>query len=242
MLLNLRRSHRASAPKPWFSFLNSDRVKRIVDVCMAVVALVTFSPLLLACAVVIRSSGARSVTFRQQRVGRGGKPFNVLKFSTMKDDAHLTGPLVSTGDDKRVTRVGRIIRAYGFNELPQFLNVIRGEMSIVGPRPEVAKYVDKWAPEIKDEVLSSSPGITGLATINFWHEGAFLENKDDVERAYLEEVLPEKLRIELWYVRNRTLWLDLRIMAFTLVKAFGGSRLAGSNASIVKLPSTEETP
>lgn len=240
MLFNLKRSHKASASKPWDIFLNSDTIKRIIDVCLALGALVVFSPLLLTCAVVIRSSGARSVTFRQRRVGRHGNPFEILKLTTMKEDAHRAGPLVSTGKDKRVTRVGRIIRAFGFNELPQLINVIRGEMSIVGPRPEVPKYVEQWPQDIKDEVLSLRPGITGLATVKFWHEESFLEGKDDVERAYLEEVLPGKLRTELWYIRNRTFLLDLRIMALTLVKAFGGQRFTKSADSVMILPVPEE--
>ena len=222
------------------SLFNSESFERVIDVSMALIALVVFSPLLIACGVVIRLGGAPNVLFTQERIGRNGRPFRILKLTTMKADAHLNGPLVSSRADKRVTKVGRIIRAYGFNELPQFLNVIRGEMSIVGPRPEVAKYVEKWAPELKDVVLSVRPGITGLATVNFWDEGSFLEGKSDIESAYLEEVLPEKLRVELWYVRNRTFILDLRIMAITLLKAFGGKRLLKANKIGKTIPIPEE--
>jgi lipopolysaccharide/colanic/teichoic acid biosynthesis glycosyltransferase len=142
----------------------------------------------------------------------------------MRHDAHLAGPLVSTGEDVRVTRAGRIIRVFCFNELPQLINVLRGEMSLVGPRPEVPKFVAYWAPAVKDQILSVRPGITGLATVRIWHEAFLLEGKADVERAYLEEVLPQKQQLDLWYVRNRGFWLDLRIMFLTLLKALSGSR------------------
>ena len=204
-------------------------VGRVIDVCLALLALVIFSPILIGCGVAILLSGAPSLLFTQERIGKNGRPFRIFKLTTMNADAHLNAPLVSTGSDRRVTRLGRLIRAYGFNELPQFLNVIRGDMSIVGPRPEVPRYVQEWSPKIKEEVLSIRPGITGMATVNFWDEGSFLEGKSDFESVYLHEILPEKLQLELWYVRNQTLSLDLRIMAITLVKAFGGKRLLKAN-------------
>ncbi len=239
MLFSLKNS-KASSSSLQRSPLTLDWLKRFVEVSLAAVSLLVFSPILIVCGVAILLGGASSVLFTQVRIGRKGRPFMILKLTTMKVDAHLNGPLVSSGADKRVTRMGKFIRAYGFNELPQFLNVIRGEMSIVGPRPEVAKYVEKWEPEVKDIVLSVRPGITGLATVNFWDEGSFLEGKSDLESAYLEEVLPEKLRIEIWYVRNRTFFLDLRIMATTLLKAFGGKRLLKANKMGKTIPIPEE--
>ena len=240
MLFSSRSRHRSHPVKVGNTFFDSAAVKRAVDLCGALIALVIFSPLLFICAVAIRSRGARSVIFRQARVGLHGEVFEVLKLTTMKDDAHLSGPLVSKAKDLRATRVGRVIRAFGFNELPQLVNVIRGEMSIVGPRPEVPKYVALWSPDVKEKVLSVRPGITGTGTLRFWHEGSLLEGKEDVDRAYLEEIVPEKLRTEIWYVTHRTLWLDLRVMAFTLMRACGGSRLFRSNRSAAQVATQEE--
>ena len=204
--------------------LNSYGTKRIVDVCGALVALSIFSPIMLLCTMAIWLGGSPSVVFRQERVGRNGKPFKILKFTTMRGDAHLIGPLVTASKDKRVTRVGRIIRPCRLNELPQFINVLRGEMSIVGSRPEVPKYVIQWAPECKEKILSARPGMTALSTLHFSEEGSLLEGRNDIELAYVEEILPSKVHIDAWYVTHRTLWMDLRILFLTLLKVLGGGR------------------
>ena len=190
------------------------------------VGLIVFAPILLICGIAILSAGSRHIIFRQARIGLHGAPFQILKLTTMKDGAHLNGPLVSTRSDPRATRVGTAIRALRFNELPQLINVLKGDMSIVGPRPEVPDYVARWPSDVKDRILSIKPGLTGLATVEIWHEGSLLEDKEDVERFYLEEILPRKLLTELWYVSNGTPWLDLCIITRTLVKSFGGSRRA----------------
>ena len=222
-------------------FLDSFRVKRAMDLSGALVGLIVFAPLLVLSAVAIRLSGARRVIFRQSRVGLEGKTFKILKLTTMEDDAHLAGPLVSAGDDLRVTPVGRIIRGFCLNELPQLLNVLRGEMSLIGPRPEVPRFVEQWPEEIREKILSVRPGVTGLATMRIWDEAALLDGKEDVERAYLEEVLPRKLRVDLWYAGNRSLWLDVRILFLTLLKALGGRRLLNSTKGTVHvLPREEE--
>jgi len=240
MLFSSKRRVRSRTSRSRRSFLDSDGVKRALDLCGAVIALVIFSPVLFVCVVAIRSSGARSVIFRQVRIGLRGEVFEVLKLTTMKDDAHLNGPLISRAKDPRATRLGRVIRAFGFNELPQLVNVIRGEMSIVGPRPELPNYVAMWSPDVKEKVLSVRPGITGAGTLRFWHEGSLLEGKEDVDRAYLEEIVPEKLRTEIWYITHRTLWLDLSVMALTLIRACGGSRLFRSDLSASRIATREE--
>lgn len=215
-------------PQSLGSILNSGRFKRVVDVVGALAALIIFSPIVILCMVAIRLGGEPSVIFRQERVGRNGNSFKILKLSTMKPGAHLSGPLVSTNKDPRVTRVGRIIRPWRLNELPQFVNVLRGEMSLVGPRPEVTKYVAQWAPEFKQKILAARPGITGLATVRFADEGSILngdgKGNHDVERVYVHDILPVKLQIEHWYVTHRTFWLDLRILLLTPVVAWGGRR------------------
>lgn len=222
--------------------LNSGRLKRVIDVGGALFALAMFSPVLLVCAIAIRLGGASSAIFRQERIGRFGKPFQMIKLTTMQSDAHLKGPLLSKRNDPRVTAVGQLIRAYGINELTQFVNVLRGEMSIIGPRPEVPKFVETWPPAVAERVLSARPGITGLAQLHFfWREAAMLADKNDVEKAYVEEILPLKLSLDLWYVNNRTLGLDIRILASTLIRCLGVSRLFPSTSIPAKILSSEDT-
>ena len=228
--------------RPLLSILNSKGVKRIFDVAGALFALIIFSPVLVICAVAIRLGGASSVIFRQERIGQGDKPFRILKLTTMKSDAHLAGPLITAANDTRLTPVGRIVRPPHLDELTQFINVLRGDMSIVGPRPSVAKFVEHWPPAVRHQVLSVRPGITGLATLFFHNEGKLLANKADVERAYVEEFLPQRLSLDLWYVNNRTLGLDIRILALTLIRCLGVSRLFPSSTSMpAKIFSSEDT-
>ena len=212
-------------------FTNSFKVKRVLDILCSLAGLIAFAPILLLSAAAIRLGGAREIIFTQKRVGLDGESFKILKLATMRADAHLHGPLVSANRDPRTTRAGRIVRGFCLNEVPQFVNVLRGEMSLVGPRPEVPRYVEHWPPEVKRELLSVRPGITSLATIHIWDEASLLDGREDMERAYVEELLPRKLRVELWYVRNRTFWLDLRILIVTLIKALGGRRLLLSSNS-----------
>lgn len=239
MLFRLGNSEWTVTCSPLRDFLNSDVVKRALDTCLALTALIGFSPILVICALAIRLGSAQNVLFRQERVGRHGCIFKVIKLTTMKDEAHLTGPKLSLKRDPRVTRLGHAIRAFGFNELPQFINVLKGEMSIVGPRPEVPEYVKHWPGDSRDRILAVRPGITGLATVQFWHESSLLDAEDDVERVYLEDILPQKLRTELSYVAQHTLWLDLRIMAITLKKALGGSRHFRSGHDPKQIPPQE---
>jgi len=229
--------------RPLLHVLNSGLVKRLFDIAGALFALALFSPVLIICAVAIRLGGASSVIFRQERIGRFGKPFLMLKLTTMQSDAHLTGPLLSKRHDPRVTKIGRLIRSCGINELTQFVNVLRGEMSIIGPRPEVPIFVETWTPAVAERVLSVRPGITGLAQLHFfWREAALLADKTDVEKAYVEEILPLKLRLDRWYVSNRTLGLDIRILASTLVRCLGGSTQSTAAPIPANVLSSEDTP
>ena len=220
--------------------LNSERLKRVIDVGGALFALAIFSPVLLICAVAIRLGGATSVIFSQERMGRGGNPFKVLKLTTMNANAHLDGPLVTAVNDARVTRAGRMIRPLKIDELLQFVNVLRGEMSIVGPRPSPIPFLEWWPQAVKERVLSVRPGITGLAALYFYNEGTLLAGKTDVQRAYVEEILPQRLSLDLWYVSNRTLWLDLRIMISTMIRTLGSSRWLASTAISKKVLSSED--
>jgi len=204
--------------------LRSERLKRIIDITGAIFGLIIFSPLLIPACILIRLSGCKEIIFRQERVGKDGKFFTLYKLTTMNHDAHLVGPLVSKANDARITKAGKIIRMFSLNELPQFINVLKGEMSIVGPRPETPKYVKYWPKDLKDKVLSIKPGITGYGTIKFWQEGNILNDKKDPEKYYIECIIGEKLKLESWYVDNWNLLLDLKIMVQTIFKAFNGER------------------
>lgn len=187
--------------------------QRIFDVIVAAALLVLCAMPMAAVACVILLTSGAPVIFRHERVGRNGVPFDVLKFRTMR--ASNCGPQVTVGGDARVTAVGRILRRTKLDELPQLINVLRGEMSIVGPRPEVAAYVGLF-PDRFSEILKVRPGITDPASLVFRDEEAVLAEADDPDQAYKEVVLPQKLALAAEYVAHRTVWTDLRIVARTI--------------------------
>ncbi|RFP15478.1 hypothetical protein D0T25_20445 [Duganella sp. BJB488] len=189
--------------------------KRLFDVAAALAGLVLLAPLLLLLAVWIKCDSPGPVLFRQRRVGRHGRPFDIRKFRTMAPSAEETGQL-SLADDARATRAGRLLRRHKLDELPQLLNVLLGQMSLVGPRPEVSRYVAHYPPAARALVLSVPPGITDWAAIRFRDEGEILRRAADPEQAYLQQVLPIKLEYYLRYVRERSFGGDLRIVFCTL--------------------------
>lgn len=189
--------------------------KRLFDVLAAGAGLLVLAPLLLAVALWIKLDSKGPVLFRQVRVGRHGAPFEIYKFRTMthRPDG---GAQLTVGRDPRVTRAGRFLRHYKLDELAQLLNVLEGTMSLVGPRPEVPRYVECYPPAARSAVLSVRPGITDLAAILYKDESAILGQAPDPERAYVETILPVKLEYYQRYVRERSFWLDLRIIFRTL--------------------------
>ena len=189
-------------------------LKRLFDVAASAAGLLLLAPLLLAIAVWIRLDSPGPVFFRQERVGLRGQPFRIFKFRSMRADN--AGPQITVGADARITRSGRFIRAYKLDELPQLLNVLLGDMSIVGPRPEVPRYVALYPADVRDEVLSVRPGMTDWASVQYRSESALLAQSPDPERTYVETVLPAKLALCQKYVRERSLLLDLKIIAMTL--------------------------
>ncbi len=195
--------------------------KRLFDITLSLLALVLLCPLLLAVALWVRLDSQGPVLFRQQRVGRGGRPFAILKFRTMQVNAEAAGLQITVGQDPRITRAGRWLRRSKLDELPQLLNVLRGEMSMVGPRPEVPRYVALYPADQRATVLSVRPGITDLASLAFRDESTLLARSADPERTYVEEILPIKLRHACDYVAQRSLWLDLRIIARTALALLG---------------------
>ncbi len=189
-------------------------LKRTFDLLISAVALLLLSPMMLAIAIMIRREDGGAVFYRGLRVGRFGKPFRIFKFRTMVPGAEKRGASSTAADDPRITRIGRFLRRYKLDELPQLTNVLRGEMSLVGPRPEVRRYVEMYTEEEKI-ILTVRPGITDWATLWNSDEGAVLAGSPDPDRAYEEKIRPTKVRLQLEYVRNQSLLVDLKILLQT---------------------------
>lgn len=198
-------------------------VKRAFDLLFALALLLALLPILLVLALLVAFTSKGGAFFRQLRVGRGGVVFRLLKFRTMRPDSEAQGQLTIGGRDPRITRVGHFLRKSKMDELPQLWNVLVGDMSVVGPRPEVPKYVALYNTDQRG-VLSVRPGITGMASINYINENELLARSADPERAYIEEVMPAKLDLDLSYVKEQSLLLDLRIILATVGRVFGGWR------------------
>jgi lipopolysaccharide/colanic/teichoic acid biosynthesis glycosyltransferase len=194
--------------------------KRWFDVVAASLGLVVLAPLFALLALWIRIDSAGPAFFRQERVGRRGVLFRIHKFRTMRSGAATTGPPITVGGDARITRAGAFLRRHKLDELPQLVDVLRGDMSLVGPRPELPSYVATYPPALRDKVLSVRPGITDLASFEFRDESALLARAADPEREYREVVLPAKLRLAAEYVEHATLAGDLRVIGRTLKALF----------------------
>ena len=191
-------------------------LKRLLDLALATLALVVLAPLLLAAMAWVRADSPGPVFFRQERVGRRGRLFRIHKLRTMRVDAPSVGPALTAHADARITRAGRWLRRYRIDELPQLIDVLRGDMSLVGPRPEVPGFVALYPPELRAKVLAVRPGITDPASLEFVDEGELLAGSTDPERAYVETILPRKLQRQVEYVERATWWTDLAVMARTL--------------------------
>lgn len=192
--------------------------KRLLDLIVAGSGLVLLAPLFALIAVAIRLDTEGPVVFRQERVGRGGSTFRIHKFRTMVVDAERLGPQVTAGVDPRVTRVGAFLRRYRLDELPQLIDVLSGDMSLVGPRPEVPQYVLAYPPQLKAKILSVRPGITDPVAVEFLDESARLGAARNPEREYIEHILPVKLTKYEDYIDRRTCWSDLAIVFATLAR------------------------
>jgi lipopolysaccharide/colanic/teichoic acid biosynthesis glycosyltransferase len=201
--------------------------KRLFDLLCAGLGLFLLLPLLLLLAVWIKLDSRGPIFFRQERVGRHGRPFLIHKFRSMQVGAPARGLQITVGADPRITRAGRFLRASKLDELPQLWDVLRGAMSLVGPRPEVPKYVALYPEELRRVVLSVRPGITDLASLEYRDESALLAAAADPEREYMEVVLPAKLALSARYVREASLGGDLRLIAGTLAVLLSRSRRTG---------------
>lgn len=191
-------------------------LKRTIDLVLSMLLLSLLAAPLILIGLCIRLETAGPAIFRQKRVGRWGAEFNILKFRTMRQATAADTRQVTVGNDARITVLGRFLRRFKIDELPQLVNVARGDMSLIGPRPEVSRYVAHYPPGIRDIVLSVRPGITDPASIRFRNENELLATFDDPESAYVEKILPIKLNYYVDYVRNQSLLLDLKIALRTI--------------------------
>ena len=194
--------------------------KRVFDLVFSTLGLMLLSPFFFTVALWIKWNSPGPVFFRQHRVGKGEKPFRIFKFRTMVTDAENRGGKITYSGDPRITSAGQFLRRFKLDELPQLINVVKGEMSLVGPRPEVPEYVAHYPPPDREKVLSVPPGITDNASLEFRDENELLAGKTDVDRVYREEILPIKLDYYIKYVENRSFGEDLRVIMKTIVAIF----------------------
>ena len=188
--------------------------KRLFDIVASVLGIIVLSPMFLAIALWIKLDSRGPVFFRQQRVGKDGELFDIIKFRSMSDDDH--DALLTLGHDRRITKAGKFLRRHKLDEFPQLVNVVAGTMSLVGPRPEVPRYVDCYPPDVREVVLSVRPGITDWASIYYKEENSLLNRATNPEQAYLDTILPAKLKYNLRYVNERSFWNDIQIIFTTL--------------------------
>lgn len=191
--------------------------KRLMDLALVIPGLLILLPFFAVTALLIKRDSPGPVFFRQQRVGRMGRPFAIFKFRTMVEKAEQKGLQITVGRDPRITKTGAWLRRFKLDELPQLINVLRGEMSLVGPRPEVPRYVDHYPENMRELVLSVPPGITDNASLVYKDEGKILAAQQDPEQHYIQVVLPKKLALYAEYVRTRTLIKDFTMVVRTVL-------------------------
>lgn len=197
-------------------------IKRCMDLTGAALGLLVLAPMLLVVAVLVRLTSKGPALFRQERVGLGGRPLTIYKFRSMTVPTALgEGPEITVGGDARVTPLGALLRKSKIDELPQLWNVLRGDMSLVGPRPEVPRYVSRYSPEQR-RVLEVKPGMTCLSSLEMLDEERLLAESSDPERFYVESVMPRKLSIACRYAREANPWTDLGVIAATVNRLLKG--------------------
>ena len=194
-------------------------MKRVFDIVSCTLAVLMLFPLGLLIALCIVCGSKGGVFYRQVRVGKDGKDFKLLKFRTMRPNADRQGLLITVGNDQRITRIGGFLRKYKIDELPQLLNIIKGDMSVVGPRPEVRRYVELYD-ERQRRVLTVWPGLTDYASLKYISESELLAKSDDPEKTYIEEIMPAKLELNLQYIDNQSLKEDFKLIFQSLFSIF----------------------
>ena len=210
-------------------------MKRFFDLIVSLIGLIALSPIFFVIALAIKTESPGPVFYRGWRVGLHGKPFQIYKFRSMVQDAEKTGVTSTSGTDARVTRMGHIIRKFKLDEFSQLINVLIGDMSLVGPRPEVQKFVDLYTDEEK-QLLALRPGITDWASIRFHNEGEIIEASgiDDADEAYAQLIRPDKLRLQLKYLREHNLWIDFKILVCTVLTILS-TRTGGKAVGVPEL-------
>ena len=191
-------------------------IKRIFDTFFSFFGMILTSPLFAIIAILIKLDSKGPVFYRGVRFGQFGKQFKIFKFRTMVEKAEELGGPSTAADDPRLTKFGRFLRKYKFDELPQLINVLKGEISLVGPRPEVKMYIDMMSEKERKTILSVKPGITDFASLWDFREEEVLKGSPDPEKTYLEKIRPKKIQLQLKYVKNRSFLLDLKIILKTI--------------------------
>ena len=191
--------------------------KRVFDILASGIGIIVLSPILIVIAIAIKCDSNGEILFKQKRVGMNEKTFNIFKFRTMVTNAEKLGKQITVGNDCRITKIGSFLRKYKLDELPQLFNVLLGDMSLVGPRPEVRKYVDLYTDE-QQKVLSVKPGITDYASIEYMDENEILGKSSDPEKTYIEEIMPEKIKYNMKYIQNKNVSEYFKIIFLTLLK------------------------
>lgn len=194
-------------------------MKRLFDIIFSFLVLLFFLPFGILIAVIILLSSRGGVFYRQERIGQNGEPFRLFKFRTMRKDADKVGRLTVGMKDPRITGIGYFLRKYKLDEFPQFINVLIGDMSVVGPRPEVKEYTDLYTKEQR-EILSVKPGITDYASLAYFDENRLLGDSDDPRKTYIEEIMPAKINLNQKYLENPTVTHDLKIIFKTIRQIF----------------------
>jgi lipopolysaccharide/colanic/teichoic acid biosynthesis glycosyltransferase len=191
-------------------------VKRVFDFIVSALGIVIFSPLLILTALLVKVDSPGPIFFKQQRMGKEFRPFWIYKFRTMRKSLEQ-GPNITIGNDPRITRIGRLLRQTKIDELPQLINILRGEMSFVGPRPEVPQYVQLYRKEYQ-QILTVRPGLTDLASLKYRDEAALLANAENPEEEYVRRILPDKIKLARDYIQRASFFYDLRLILETILR------------------------
>ncbi|CEK32831.1 sugar transferase [[Clostridium] sordellii] len=190
-------------------------IKRLFDIVASSIGLILLSPILILIAICIKLDSKGPVFFKQVRVGKNKELFKIYKFRTMVTDAEKLGKQITVGNDTRITKVGTFIRKCKLDELPQLINVLKGDMSLVGPRPEVPKYVDLYD-DYQEQILLVQPGITDYASIEFRNESEILGESENPESKYIDDIMPYKIELNIKYIKNISLYEDLKLITRTI--------------------------
>ena len=192
-------------------------IKRVIDLVIVITALIILSPILIIVSLILKFTGEGEVFYLQKRLGYLNSEFKIIKFATMlKNSPNIGTGSITVRDDPRVLPIGRFLRKSKINELPQIINVIKGEMTVVGPRPQMKADFEKFPPELRDDIFKSKPGITGIGSIFFRDEEKWISNfSGDKHQFYMEKIAPYKTKLELWYLKNKSTLVDLKIIFIT---------------------------